>query len=458
LDLPSAAFRLEKLIPWTGKLHMDLWTEYEGTTIDGSFPLTKLLRPEGRSALFYTTNGNRVPRLIRLIESHFDADEILGRWRGVAALNNPHLLKLENFGQVELDATSVVYAVMEPVDTNLGEVVSQQRLTQPEARQLASSLTSALQALHSHGFVHEHVEPTSVLAVGDVVKLRSDCIRESPEGEGGRELKTRDVHDLAVVLLQALRQTSRLETTTREPLPAPFDRIVELGMSGAWGLTEIAAALGREQAPRRIAPPRAAPPPELKPVETAQVKTAQVETAAPAKGNAVYTEDPAYEDPAYSDGWGAGWLVGIALALILVLWVGWHFLHGKPEHLATARQEASIPTPGAARTGPAVASAPAAPAKARAAQKNDAMTAGKQWRVIAYTYNRQEQAQQKAEAVAQKHPELRAAVFSPSGHAPYLVAIGGALSRDEAFALVKKARSLGLPTDTYAQNYKGKGD
>jgi hypothetical protein len=86
------------------------------------------------------------------------------------------------------------------------------------------------------------------------------------------------------------------------------------------------------------------------------------------------------------------------------------------------------------------------------------MTAGKQWRVIGYTYNRQEQAQHKAEEVAQKHPELRAAVFSPSGHAPYLVAIGGALSRDEAFALVKKVRSLGLPTDTYAQNYRGKGD
>jgi hypothetical protein len=437
---------------------MELWTEYEGTTIDGSFPLTKLLRPEGRSALFYTTNGNRVPRLIRLIESHFDADEILARWRGVAALNNPHLLKLENFGQVELDATSVVYAVMEPVDTNLGEVVSQQRLTQPETRQLASSLTSALEALHSHGFVHEHVEPASVLAVGDVVKLRSDCIRESPEGEEGRELKTRDVHDLAVVLLQALRQTSRLETTAREPLPAPFDRIVELGMSGAWGLTEIAAALGREQAPRRTAPPRAAAPPEVKPVETAPVKTAQVgtaqvETAVPRKSNAVYTEDPVE-----GEGLGAGRLVGIALALILALWVGWHFLHGKPAHQATASQGASIPTPGAASRAPAVAGAPAASAKARAAQTNDAMNAGKQWRVIAYTYNRQEQAQHKVEEVTQKHPELRAAVFSPSGHAPYLVAIGGALSRDEAFALVRRVRSLGLPTDTYAQNYRGKGN
>ena len=426
---------------------MELWTEYEGTTIDGSFPLTKLLRPEGRSAIFYTTNGNRVPRLIRLIESHFDEDEILARWRGVAALNNPHLIQLENFGRVELDATEVVYAVMEPVDTNLAEVVSQQRLTQPETRQLASSLTSALEALHSHGFVHEHVEPASVLAVGEVVKLRSDCIRESPEGDEGQKLKKRDVHDLAVVLLQALRQASTLEATTREPLPAPFDRIVPLAMSGEWGLAEIAAALGSEKAPRRIAPPRAmAPQPEPK----------QVETAASRSGIAAYTPAPG-EDAGPSDGRGAGWLVGIALAVILVLWVGWHFMHGRPAHQATHAQEASKPTPQATRNAPAGRSAPATPAKPLPTPKSDAMTAGEQWRVIAYTYNRQEQAQHKAEEIAGKHPELGAQVFSPSGHAPYLVAIGGPLSRDAALALVKKARSQGLPSDTYAQNYKGKG-
>jgi hypothetical protein len=338
---------------------------------------------------------------------------------------------------------------MEPVDTNLAEVVSQQRLTQPETRQLASSLTSALEALHSHGFVHEHVEPASVLAVGEVVKLRSDCIRESPEGEAGQKLKKRDVHDLAVVLLQALRQASTLEATTREPLPAPFDRIVALAMSGEWGLAEIAAALGSEKAPRRIAPPRAAtPPPEPQ----------QVETAASRSGTAAYTAASREDDATPSDGrGGAGWLVGIALAVVLVLWAGWHFMHGRPRHQATNTEEASKPTPQATRTAPAGASAPATPVKPLATLKSDAMTAGEQWRVIAYTYNRQEQAQHKAEEIAGKHPELRAQVFSPSGHAPYLVAIGGPLSRDAAFALVKKVRSQGLASDTYAQNYKGKG-
>src|ERR1700739_171063 len=158
---------------------MELWTEYEGRTIDGLFPLTKLLRPEGRSAFFLTSNGNGVPRVIRLVEPHFDEDEILARWRGVAALNHPNILKLEKFGQVELEDGSFLYAVMEPVDANLGEGVVQQRLT----------------------------------------------LREAPEDREGQELKKRDLHDFAVVLLEALTQRRTLEAGGRT-LPVPFDRIV----------------------------------------------------------------------------------------------------------------------------------------------------------------------------------------------------------------------------------------
>ena len=65
---------------------MNLWTEYEGRTIDGAYPLTKLIQPEGRSAFFSTSNGTGKPTVIRLIESHFDGDEILTRWRGVEAV------------------------------------------------------------------------------------------------------------------------------------------------------------------------------------------------------------------------------------------------------------------------------------------------------------------------------------------------------------------------------------
>src|SRR5271170_1729603 len=239
---------------------MELWTEYEGRTIEGGFRLTKLIRPEGRRAFFSTSNGTGIPTVIRLIESHFDDDEILARWRGVQALDHVNLVKLKSFGQVTVDETSLVYAVMEPVEANLGEILAERRLTVLETKQVATSLVAALEALHSNGFVHEHVEAAHVLAVGEEIKLRSDCIRETPEGEEGSELKRWDVYDLSVVLLQALTQHKTLEDAERElPLPEPFDEIVRKGMSGEWGLREIASALNPGLNAPPVAPPVARP-------------------------------------------------------------------------------------------------------------------------------------------------------------------------------------------------------
>jgi hypothetical protein len=75
------------------------------------------------------------------------------------------------------------------------------------------------------------------------------------------------------------------------------------------------------------------------------------------------------------------------------------------------------------------------------------------WRVISFTYNRRNDAEKKVSSLAHSHPELQPAVFTPSGHAPYLVSIGGVMDRDAAYALARRSRSLGLPHDTYAQNY-----
>ncbi len=222
---------------------MQLWTAYEGTTIDGIFPLTRLLRLEGSSAFFSTSTEDGLQRVLRLVDSRAGEDDILSRWRGVAALNHPNILKLEDLGQVVVDESSLVYAVMEPVDANLVDVLREQRLTVPEAAQIATSLLSVLKALHSQGFIHGSVHPLHVVAVGEVVKLQCDCIHDAPEGDSGQESKKQDVHDLAVLLLQALTQERTLDAATERHLPAPFDRIVSKGISGEWGLTEIAAAL-----------------------------------------------------------------------------------------------------------------------------------------------------------------------------------------------------------------------
>jgi hypothetical protein len=478
------AFSLTNSQDWTIK-YMDLWNEYEGRTIDGVFPLTKLLRPEGRSAFFATSNGAGVPTVIRLIESHFDDAEILARWQAISAIDNGHLVKLKKFGPAELDGTSLVYAVMEPVEANLGEILEQRRLTVPETKEVASSLVSALEAMHSHGFVHEHVDAENVMAVGDAIKLRSDCIREAPEGEEGREIKRRDVRDLSAVLLRALTQQRTLEAASRElPLPEPFDQIVRKGMSGEWGLREIAAALkmaAPAAAPRaamsRAAASAAAGPgvrevsAAERPVVAAEVASAAGTGSTPGMGR---VRVPVEEEPRGLELKKIAYGVG---ALLLVLLLIWFFVHGRSSSSSSrssssgAVQSAAAPAvsaqgdagnagtagsaPSAASPNPAVDPNPAAnvPTVQRQATVGDGRD---QWRVVAFTYNHESQAQQKAAAIAQKHSELRPEGFTPNGRAPYLVTVGGAMSRDEAFALARKARSEGLPRDLYAQNYTGK--
>jgi hypothetical protein len=97
-----------------------------------------------------------------------------------------------------------------------------------------------------------------------------------------------------------------------------------------------------------------------------------------------------------------------------------------------------------------------APQPSLAQTQSDALTPSTGhgvWRVVVYTYAREGLARHKVDALLRTHPELKPEVFTPSGHRPYLVTVGGAMSRDEAERIRDKARSAGLPSDAYAQNY-----
>jgi hypothetical protein len=374
--------------------------------------------------------------------------------------------------------------VIEPVDASLAEVIAGQRLTVAEATQLASSLASALDMLHMHGFVHEHVEPANVFAVGEVVKLRGDCIRETPEGQGGLDAKKRDIHDLAVVLLRALTQAETLEVATRvRPLPAPLDQIVQNGLSGAWGLGQITAALGASGPAVSVASASPVTSTVVERKDAAEASAEQAfgsDTPGPKliKGKFV----PPAARPLFGvEEWGrrslpsAKWLAA-GLAALLIFWLIWHVTHVRPANQNAATQGSSASNSaagsatgssgsgqagtGQAGTGrtakPAAAVSSAAGNKPLPAQESAGAGVHEQWRVVAFTYNHADQAQKKAEMIAQNHADLRPEVFTPTGHAPYLVTVGGVMSRDQALAFAQQVRRLGLPRDTYAQNYSGK--
>jgi hypothetical protein len=80
---------------------------------------------------------------------------------------------------------------------------------------------------------------------------------------------------------------------------------------------------------------------------------------------------------------------------------------------------------------------------------------GPVWRVILYTYNREADAKKRVATINRRHPELNAEVFTPhgAGKSPFLVSFGGSTDRDAMTQLRRTAVQLGLPRDSYLQNY-----
>ena len=478
---------------------MQLWTDYEGVTIDGAYPLQKLLMPEGRSAFYSTAGANGETTVVRLIECHFDEEEILARWRCVAALNHANFLKFEHFGQTELEGGPVVYAVLERVDANLAEVLDRGPLSVEDVVQLATSLVAALEVLHSSGFIHEHVEPRNVFALNEIVKLRSDCIREAPEGEEGRAAKQGDVHDLATVLLQGLTQRRSMDGVSDAALPGPFGKMIRNGLDGTWSLEQIKVALESYVASQKPAPQQAAEVTSARNEQSAKIisqvkdlrssaapQAQRAETQLPLPGSErlrdqagerpdarVLPHRPARieaglkEEAVDLGGRRLGWAV-LLLLLVLAgtLWV----MHRGTAHLQQGAQDASrgqaaaVPgqaqVPGSAAAPEQAARVPSQlPAESQSSPRvtalDSAQTAGAHagWHVIAFTYNRRADAEKKVATIERTRRGLAPAVFSPNGRAPYMVSLGGVMGRDAAYALARRARSLGLARDVFARNY-----
>jgi hypothetical protein len=141
-------------------------------------------------------------------------------------------------------------------------------------------------------------------------------------------------------------------------------------------------------------------------------------------------------EPEPSEGkWpGAVYVVAAAIAVVLVtVFTLYGLMHREPE------QRPATPATSAARVS-------------AVAQATTVSMAG--WRVIAYSFDREEEAREQARALAQRFAELNPEVFAPKGGDVWLVTLGGIMSRGEALALRDKVIDMGLPEDTYAQNIR----
>jgi TonB family protein len=173
-----------------------VWKAWEGRVVDGKFPLRRWLGGTAHSAVFLTERpGQPSPQAaIKLIAADgAAADRQVSRWRAAAQLFHPHLMRIFEAGRCRLNATPLLYVVMEYAEEDLSQILPQRPLAPAEVTDLLPPVLDALSYLHGKGFVHGSIKPSNVLALGDQLKLSADQVVASTESNSER--RRRDVYD-----------------------------------------------------------------------------------------------------------------------------------------------------------------------------------------------------------------------------------------------------------------------
>src|SRR5712692_4604936 len=224
----------------------DAWKQWEGQVVNGEFPLRQYLGGSEHSAVFLTEHGERLQKAaIKLIPADPATAELqLSRGKLAAELSHPHLICLFQMGRCQLGGMELLYAVMEYAEEDLSHILPHRTLTPAEARDMVEPVLDALAYAHGQGFVHGHIKPANVMAIGDQLKISSDglCrtgqssgglgeagVYDPPEAAGGEISPAGDVWSLGMTLVEALTQrlpiwerTVRGEPVLPETIPAPF--------------------------------------------------------------------------------------------------------------------------------------------------------------------------------------------------------------------------------------------
>jgi hypothetical protein len=374
------------------------WTEIQGVLLDGNYPLVECVEQSGDGALFRTIAGN-VTRNVRVRVP--DTHQMLPLWNKLQRSPHPNLASVIAAGQATVNGGVLEYVVMEQWDDTLAAVLPERELTAAEASEMLESIVPGLSHLHGLGMVHGGIEPARIVSAGGKIKLE---VPEPHVAAQGRFSTAADISALGATVAECL---TRERSASTKPIPEPFGAIVRRCLNEEPAkrpsATEVLALLHGEY------------------VEHPEPVTVPQEIEAPVR---VVSKKPVL--------WAAAGLIGVtALVAGLVL----H--RPSPQPVAT-------PAPPVTANPAARASAPTpAPPSERDV-----------WRVIAYTFSQAKDAEKRVQRINEKWPEAHAQVFSiVPGKAPYLVSIGGRMSRTEAQRFRKRAVGHGLPAGSYSQNF-----
>lgn len=395
-----------------------VWSDYLGHVIDDKYVLIKLVGESGPVAIYITQhNGTERTAAVRLVPDDVpEAEQLQRSWKIAAGLTHPGLVRAYAAGSAVVGEGPVQYLVSERVDDNVGAVLAERPLTEEETRQVLDSVLPAVLYLHQRKVAHNGIQPGSIAAVGERVKLTTDSLSdENPDFSA-------DIRALGVALVEMMTQQRPLsESDSLIPrLPAPFREIARGFLQNEpktqWTLTQAMQALsGAEPAPLRVREPEIRNEPELPEIEPKQ---------------------------------GLGRTIGIiAAAVVLLLGIvvfrQWQLRSPEvPAASEAARERARIP----ADTPPAPAPVPAAqPAKGT----------GSRWAVVAAIYNTHGAAERRAERIKRRW-KGEATVFPAKGEGrKYMVIVGSAETKEEAERLRQRGRSEGLPKDAYVTKVTG---
>jgi TonB family protein len=248
---------------------------FEGQTVDGKFPLRQHLGGSSRSNVFLTQYGEARPRdaAIKLLPAPAGCAEAqLSRWRFAANLSHSNLLRIFDFGRCELANVQMLYVVSELASENLAEIIPERALSPEEAREMLAGVLDVLAFLHSRAFVHRHLKPSNIMAVGEALKVSSDGLYrlndsiedtrqpspyDPPEGTRNGAAPPGDIWSLGMTLVEILTQElptwnpsdRRDPSIPDEIMPPPFAEFARHCLrrepKNRWSATDILAHLPR---------------------------------------------------------------------------------------------------------------------------------------------------------------------------------------------------------------------
>jgi TonB family protein len=221
------------------------WKRWQGRNVDQKFPLQAYLGGSDHSAVFLTAvegvagnvgSGDSNRAAIKLIDVAADVaggEAQSSRWQAVRELNHPSLIRILDTGRCEVDGNHLLYVVMEYAEENLSQILPERALTAEETLVTLPPVLEVLQFVHDRGFVHGHIKPANILAIGNQVKLSSDTLSRTgetsgadgaaaygpPEAATGAASTAGDVWQLGMTLIEVL--TQRLPVWDREGRRAP---------------------------------------------------------------------------------------------------------------------------------------------------------------------------------------------------------------------------------------------